>query len=365
MKKSQIKVPCSQVYLDDEIREKVLAVLNSGKYILNDNCRKFEEEFANFIGRRYAALVNSATSAIQLSLMALGVESGDEIIVPSLTAFPTVEPIFHVGAKPVFIDINDEYLIDHELIEEKINKKTKGIIPVHLYGNSAKMDKILSLAEKYDLFVLEDASQAHGAEFRGQKVGSFGNVGCFSFYPSKNLTFCGDGGIMVTNDEKLVEKVKMLRDHGRKDKYLHELIGFNMRANEIQAAFGLIQLKHLPEFTIRRREAAQLYNQLLKNLSIKLPTESDHVHHVYHLYVIQLDNRDKVVQFLKEKDICTGIHYPVPCHLQPAVVEIMGKVSLPKTEEYCRNILSLPIFPSITNEQINNVAEQLIQAIKQ
>ena len=364
MKENLISVPCSQVYLDEETKEAVLNALDSGQYILGKQCGKFEKEFARYMGSEYAVLTNSATSALQLTLLAFGVAPGDEILTPSLTAFPTIEPIYHVGAKPVFIDIDENYLMDSEKIEEKITPRTRGIIPVHLYGNAVEMDRVKEIARKYNLFVLEDASQAHDAEFRGKKVGTIGDAGCFSFYPSKNMTFCGDGGIVITNDKNLMEKVKMLRNHGRKDRYTHELFGFNMRANEIQAAVGLVQLKHLPKFSEKRRQVAQWYNDLLKSSSVDLPESKKHVCHVYHLYVVRVDNRKKVMSYLQNKDICTGIHYPVPCHQQPAVTEAFGQTSLlPRTEAFCQKILSLPIFPAISEEQVHYVAKHFSEAV--
>lgn len=353
------KINLSQVYLDDEIRRKVIEVVNSGQYILKKNCQEFEEKFSKFIGCKFGVLSNSATSVMQLAFIALGIGPGDEVITTSLTAFPTIEPIFHVGAKPVFVDIDDSGNINADLIEEKITKKTKAILPVHLYGNSVDLKKISSLAKKYKLILLEDACQAHGAEYQGKKIGSFGKASFFSFFPSKNITFLGDGGIMVTNDKKLDNQVRMLRDHGRNDKYLHELVGFNMRANEIQAAVGLVQLKHLNKFSSRRRQIARLYNKLLKDLPVILPLEQPKSKPVYHMYVIRLKNRDKLADYLREQNIYTGIHYPVPCHLQPAVKKRLAKVKLPKVEKFCRQILSLPIYPKMTDNQVKRVAKEI------
>lgn len=363
MKENLIKVPCSEIYLDDEIKESVLATLNSGQYVLGKQCEKFENEFAQHIGVKYAVLTNSATSALQLALLALDVEPGDEILVPSLTAFPTIEPIYHVGAKPIFIDVDETYLIDLGEIEKKITSKTRGIIPVHLYGNVVEMDRVLQIAKNNNLFVLEDGSQAHDAEFRGGKVGSFGNVACFSFYPSKNMTFCGDGGVVVTNDEALAEKISMLRNHGRKDKFTHELFGFNMRANEIQAAIGLVQLKHLEMFSNSRKRTAGMYDKFLENLPVVLPEKKKYVDHVYHLYVIRVEEREKIIKYLKEKGICVGVHYPIPCHKQPAVIKAFGRSSLPRTENYCEKILSLPIYHSISEKQVRYVTEHLSRVV--
>jgi dTDP-4-amino-4,6-dideoxygalactose transaminase len=354
------KINLSQVYIDQKIKRKVLATIDSGSYILGSNCQEFEKKFAKFIGKKYGVLSNSATSVMQLTIMALGIGKEDEVIVPSLTAFPTIEPIFHVGAKPIFVDIDSTGNLDADLIEAKITKKTKALLPVHLYGNPVNLEKIAFLAKKHKLILLEDACQAHGAKYQNKKVGSFGLASFFSFYPSKNLTFLGDGGIMLTNDEKLAQKVRMLRDHGRSDKYLHQIVGFNMRANEIQAAIGLAQLEYLNKFNKRRRQIAKLYNQLLKKAPIELPLETPKGKSVYHMYVIRTKDRDRLTQHLKEKNIFTGIHYPIPCHLQPAVIKIIGKIKLPKVEKFCNQILSLPIHPLLTNREVEIVAKEII-----
>lgn len=356
---SKNKIDLSRVYLDKEIKQKIIEAVDSGSYILGKSCREFEEQFSKFVGRKFGVLSNSATSVMQLTLMALGIGKGDEVIVTSLTAFPTIEPIFHVGARPVFVDIDDTYNMDPDLIEQKITKKTKAIITVHLYGNPVDLDKISALAEQYHLILLEDACQAHGAKYQNKKVGSLGRAGFFSFYPSKNMTFLGDGGIVVTDDEKLANMVKMLRDHGRCDKYLHELVGFNMRANEIQAAAGLVQLAHLESFNQRRRQIAKTYNQLLKKLPVVLPLEQNGKKPVYHMYVIRTDKRNELAEYLRQQNIFTGVHYPVPCHLQPAVLKIMKKVRLPKVEQYCGEILSLPIHPLLTDNQVARVANEV------
>jgi len=358
------KIPNSKPYLNKEMEEAVMSALKSGKYILGENCSKFEEEFSHFIGTDFGVLTNSATSAILLTLISLGIEKDDEIIVPSLTAFPTIEPILFLGAKPVFVDIGNDYLIDCSLIEEKITPKTKIIMPVHLYGNVCDMDKILEISKKHNLIVIEDCSQAHGSEYKDKKAGSFGKASIFSFYPSKNMTFFGDGGIVLTNSSLINEKVRMLRNHGRKDKNLNCLVGFNMRCNEIQASAGLIQLKNLKWFIERRRKIAMLYNDLLKDLPIIIPASNPEVKHAYHLYVIQVKNRKKVVQMLEKNGIQIGIHYPRPCHLQPIVVERIGMSNLPKTEEVCDNIISLPIYPELKEEKIKYIVKQLESSVE-
>ncbi len=357
--KREKKIPLSRVYMDNEIKRRVLKVLDSGRYILGEECRAFEEEFAQFIGTKYAILTGSGTAAIWLSLIALGVASEDEIIVPSHTAFPTIEPIFNLKAKPVFVDIDDTYTIDPLKIEEKITKKTKGIIPVHLYGHPANMHQILKVAKRHGLFVLEDCCQAHGAKFKNKMVGSMGKAGCFSFYPSKNLTVCGDGGIVVTDNADINKKIMMLRDHGRASKYIHSLAGHNERFNETQAAIGRLQLKKLDAFNSRRREIADAYVKNLKGFPILLPQQQAWGYHVYHMFVIRTKKRDKLREYLSKRGIETGIHYPIPCHLQPPIVKTQGRVFLPLTEKYCGEIISIPIHPMLKDDDVGYICRQL------
>jgi len=359
-----MNIPLSKPYVDSEIKERVLQVIDSGQYILGSHCKDFEKEFAQFIGVKQAVLTSSGTSALFLCLKALGVGHGDGILVPSLTAFPTVEPIFHVGATPIFVDINEAFTMDLEHLERILKKegqssgvkKMKGIIPVHLYGHPADMNPILELAEKYGLFVLEDCCQAHGARYQGRRVGSFGIAGCFSFYPSKNLTVFGDGGILVTSDERIATSCRMLRDHGRREKYEHEWVGYNLRFNEIQATVGRLQLQRLDRFNESRRQIAQWYDEGLKGTPVVTPKVKGGAEPVFHLYVIQTSRREALATYLKEKGIQTGIHYPIPCHLQPATRHILGSQDrLERTEKVAKEILSLPIFPELDKEKVGYI----------
>jgi dTDP-4-amino-4,6-dideoxygalactose transaminase len=363
-----MKVPLSKPYVDKEMKESVLEVIDSGQYILGNHCRNFEKEFAQFIGVKHAVLTSSGTSAIFLCLKALEVGSGDGILVPSLTAFPTVEPVFHVGAQPIFIDIDETFTMDPRQIEEILKRgsqipgirKMRGILPVHLYGHPANMDSILDIAKRYGLFVLEDCCQAHGARYQGKRVGSMGIAGCFSFYPSKNLTVFGDGGILVTDDEDLAKQCRMYRDHGRKEKYEHELVGYNLRFNEIQAAVGRLQLRRLDGFNESRRQIARWYGDGLKGLPVITPKVQDWAEPVFHLYVIQTSKRDPLATYLKEKGIQTGIHYPIPNHQQPAVRNAMGpQPKLERTEEAAKNILSLPMYPELDKEKVDFVCSAI------
>jgi dTDP-4-amino-4,6-dideoxygalactose transaminase len=350
------------------MKESVLEVIDSGQYILGSHCKNFEKEFAQFIGIKHAVLTSSGTSAIFLCLKALGVGPGDGILVPSLTAFPTVEPIFHVGAQPIFIDIDDTFTVDPKHIESVLENKSqipgvkeiKGMIPVHLYGHPANMDSILTLAKRHGLFVLEDCCQAHGARYKGKRVGSMGIGGCFSFYPSKNLTVFGDGGILVTSDDEMARTCRMLRDHGRKEKYEHELVGYNLRFNEIQGAVGRLQLRRLDGFNESRRRIAKWYNDGLKGIPVITPQAKDWAEPVFHLYVIQTPDRDKLADFLKEKEVQTGIHYPIPNHQQPAVKKTLGlQPKLKKTEEVAGKILSLPMYPELEKEKVDFVCKAI------
>jgi dTDP-4-amino-4,6-dideoxygalactose transaminase len=369
-----MNIPLSKPYVDQEIKEKVLEVIDSGNYILGSQSKNFEKEFSQFIGTKHAVLTSSGTSAIFLCLKALGVGPGDGILVPSLTAFPTIEPIFHVGGRPIFVDIDETFTMDPTHIKEILKgddsswpevKKIKGILPVHLYGHAGDMDSILDLAKQYELFVLEDCCQAHGARYKRKRVGVLGIAGCFSFYPSKNLTVFGDGGILVTSDDRMAETCRMLRDHGRKEKYEHELVGYNLRFNEIQAAVGRLQLQRLDGFNESRRKIAGWYREGLKDVPVILPKAESWAEPVFHLYVIQNTKRDELSKFLREKGIQTGIHYPIPNHRQPAVQKALGaQPRLERTEEVVSKILSLPMYPDLEREKVDFVCATVREFFK-
>jgi len=358
-----MKVPLSKPFLDQETRDVVLKALESGQYILGPECKAFESEFGAFMGTPQAVLTNSGTAAIQLALEAMGVRPGDEIIVPSLTAFPTVEPLLHLDIVPVFAEIDDSFTMNPDHVASLVSPRTVGILPVHLYGHPANLPALEAIARKHKLFILEDVCQAHGAEIQGKRCGSWGVAGCFSFYPSKNMTVAGDGGMLTTADAGLAEKVRMLRNHGRKGRYEHELVGYNLRFNEIQAAVGRIQLKHLSSFIEGRRAIAQRYHALLTPLigSIKLPAEQTWAKHAYHLYVIRTKRRDELKNFLAAQGVATEIHYPIPCHLQPATKSRMKTTPMPMTEQICNEILSLPMFPSLQEADLAHVAAKVAE----
>jgi dTDP-4-amino-4,6-dideoxygalactose transaminase len=343
-----------------EVDNAIKEVLDSGWYILGKKVELFEKNFANYCQAKQGIGVANGTDAIHLALLACGIGKGDEVITVSNTATPTVLAITYTGAKPVFVDIDPEsYTIDVERVEEKINDKTKAILPVHLYGQLADMDSVLELARKYDLKVIEDACQAHGAEYKGKKVGAIGDIGCFSFYPTKNLGGYGDGGMVVTNSEELADTLKMLRNYGMKKQY-HSLIkGFNSRLDELQAAILDVKLKKLDEWNEKRRRNARIYDRLLEN--VVKPVEKEYSKHVYHLYVIRCSDRDEMQKKLADAGVGTLVHYPVPVHKQEAFGEFKN-ISLPFTEKYSCEILSLPMHPDLKEEQIRCVSD-LINSI--
>lgn len=348
--------------IKEEIDLKVEDVLQHTHYILGENVEAFEEEFADYCSVKYAVGVASGSDALILSLKSLGIESGDEVITVPNTFIATVDAISKVGAKPVFADVDaDTYNIDVNKIEECITDNTKAIIPVHLYGQMADMDPILKLADDYDLKVVEDACQAHGAEYKHKKAGSLGDTGCFSFYPAKNLGAAGDGGIITTNNEELAEKLRMLRNYGQSKKYYHDFIGFNSRLDEIQAAILRVKLKYIDHWNEQRREKAKIYNKLLEKIpQIIRPVEEEFRKHVYHLYVIQCESRDELQDYLSSKGISTGIHYPIPVHLQEAYKKLgYDQLNFPVTERCANKIISLPMFPELKNDEIKYVTDNI------
>ena len=332
----------------------VKRVLKSGRFVLGDENKKFEEDFSRYIGSRYGIGVNSGSDALYLAIKALGISKGDEVITVSHTMISTVDAIARNGAKPVFVDIDPEtYVMDPEKVEAKLSRKTRAIIPVHIYGQTVDMAPILEIAKKYDLRVIEDACQAHGAEYRKAKVGGLGDIGCFSFYPTKNLGAYGDGGMLVTNNEAIAKDLVKLRNYGQSVKYYHDFVGVNSRLDEIQAAILRTKLPRLDDWNKRRRRNAELYTKLLRNSSVKTPIERDYSKHVYHLYVIRNKHRDMLQKFLTQQGIQTLIHYPVPVHKQRAY-KIHCK--LPVTETICNEILSLPMSPWLKEEEVSKIS---------
>jgi dTDP-4-amino-4,6-dideoxygalactose transaminase len=350
-----IAIPLSRPIVDDEIRQAVLRTLDSRQYILGPESRAFETELAAFVGVRHAVLTSSGTAALWMTLRALGVKAGDEILVPAHTAFPTVEAVCFTGAVPVFVDIDPWYTFDPVDAAARITPRTVGVLPVHLYGQPFDLAGVHDLASRFGLWVLEDCCQAHGASWEGRRVGSFGRAGAFSFYPSKNLTVMGDGGAVVTNDDELAARCRRLRDHGRLNKDVHAEVGFNLRFNELQASIGRVLLRRLDPLNDRRRALAARYRDALAGLALALPDERSGGRHVYHLYVVRTPRRAELASFLKDRGIQTGIHYPVAAHRQPAV-EHLAPPPLPDTDGAVEEILTLPLSPGHTEDEIDAVA---------
>jgi len=348
-------IPLSRPPIDDEIKQAVLTAIDSRQYILGPQCREFETELARYTGTRHAVLTSSATAALWMTLKALGVKSGDEILVPSHTAFPTVEAICFAEATPVFVDADPHYTLDPEDAAAKVSPRTVGIVPVHLYGQPVDLDAIGDLAARLGVWVLEDCAQAQGAAWKGRRVGSFGRAAVYSFYPSKNLPVMGDGGALLTNDDEIAGRCRRLRDHGRLNKDIHGEVGFNLRFNELQAAAARVLLRRLDAMNDRRRAHAARYTAALAGLPLTLPSERAHARHVYHLYVVRTPRRAELAAFLKERGIQTGIHYPVPTHRQPAV-ERFAPAPLPRTERLVDEILTLPMSSEHTAAEIDAVA---------
>lgn len=347
--------------LKDEIRSSWDAVLKNMRLFLGPNVQSFEHEFANYCGVSHAIGVSDGTNALHIALRSVGVGPGDEVITISHTFIATVEAILLSGAKPVFVDINpDTYLMDIRQIETKITPRTKAILPVHLYGQCVDMDSILDIAKRYKLLVIEDACQAHGATYKGHKAGSMGDIAGFSFYFTKNLGAYGEGGMITTNNPDFANNVKMIRDHGSEKRYYHDMLGWNGRLDELQAAALRIKLKHLDHWNEKRRENAEYYRKCLTGSGIVLPLEAEGNIPVYHLFVIRTKVRDQLREYLSAHGVGTGIHYPVPIHMQNYYNNLgEGEGSLPVTEQITREILSLPMYAELTTEQIDWVVENI------
>ena len=337
-----------------EINKSINRVLESGNYILGNEVKLFERDFSKYIGLKYSIAVNSGTDALHIALIACGIKHNDEVLTVSNTAVATASAIVLANAKPKFVDINKEnYLIDYTKIEKSITKKTKAIIPVHLYGNTVDMDKILKIAKKYKLKIIEDCAQAHGAKFKNKKVGSFGDASCFSFYPTKNLGALGDGGMILTNNLKIYTSSKLMREYGWKDRYISSIKGWNSRLDEIQAAILRVKIKYLDKDNAKRIKIAKKYIKELANLPIVLPKIQKNSLHVFHVFVIRSKQRNKLRSYLSKKKIYTNIQYPLPIHKQIFYKKTNMNLKLKNTEKISNEILSLPIYPELKIKQQN------------
>lgn len=347
--------------LKDEISTGMEKVFESMHLFLGENVQALEKDFSQFCGVQFGIGVSDGTNALQIILRAMGIGPGDEVITVSHTFIATAEAIILAGATPVFVDIDkDTCLMDITRVEDRITPRTKAILPVHLYGQTVDMDPLLEIASRHNLKVIEDAAQAHGASYKGRRAGSLGDAAGFSFYYSKNLGAFGEGGFISTSDPEIARKARMIRDHGSERRYYHDMIGFNGRLDEIQAVVLRAKLPHLPEYNQLRRGHARKYNELLVGLPVVTPTERPENQHIYHMYVIQAPRRDELQMWLKEHGIGTGIHYPVPIHIQNAMKSLGGKKGdFPVTEKVVDEILSLPLYPELTDEAIQTVASSI------
>lgn len=344
--------------IKDEIDQSIMNVLDSGKYILGPEMKTLEQEIASFCGTTEAVAVGNGTDALVLTLKAMGIGPGDEVITTTFTFFASAETIAQVGATPVFVDIDPITLnMDINQLEDKITPRTKAIIAVHIFGQMVDMDRVMEIAARHDLKVIEDSAQAIGAEYRGRKAGSFGHAATFSFFPTKNLGAYGDAGMVVTNDEHLAAEIRILRFHGCRTKYYHEKIGFNSRMDEMQAAILRVKFRYLNQWNEARREKAKIYDELLAGASVKLPGRDPNALPIYHLYVLRTDNRKALMEGLTAEGIANAIYYPVPLHLQRAFKDLgYNPGDFPVAEKACEEALAIPCYPELTLEQQEKIA---------
>jgi len=350
--------------LKPEIDRAIQEVLESANFVLGGNVTRLEEEIASYHNISHAMGVGSGTDALLLALDALGVGEGDEVITTPFTFIATAEVVANLKAVPVFVDIDPEtYNIDANKIEEKITKRTKAIIPVHLFGHPAEIDRIVAIGRKHNLKIIEDCAQAFGAEFKGKKVGTFGDCGCFSFFPSKNLAAYGDGGMIITGDDDTAKKIRMLRNHGTFVKYHHKIVGYSSRLDDIQAAIVRVKFKSIDQFNDSRIRNAGIYRKNIKRANAILPEEKDGSKHVYHQFTIRSERRDAIRECLNNSQIASAIYYPVPLHKQEVFANLNRKVgSLPASEECAAEVLSLPMFPELTKREILHICDVINNA---
>lgn len=358
------KIPLATPVFDEEMKKAALDALQNERFVLGETVFKFEEEFARYCGVKYAVSTNSGTDALHLSLKAIGVKAQERVVVPSLSFIATANVVIQVGANPLFVDVDAETCnLDPVEMKRSITESTRAVIPVHLFGYPCDMDYIKEIAEQHGLVILEDACQAHGAEYKGLKVGGIGQVGCFSFYPSKNMTVCGDGGMMVTDDEETAEMVAKLRDCGRKSKYVHDMVGYTARLNTVNAAIGRVQLKKLDEWNEKRRKNAALYDGLLSDIDevVLPPSGNSDIEPVYHLYVIRVKKRDELKKWLEDYGIECSVHYPLPIHLQPIYKKLFGFEGgeYPNSESVSQSCLSIPMHQNLEADEIRFISERI------
>jgi dTDP-4-amino-4,6-dideoxygalactose transaminase len=352
--------------ISGELSDAIARVMRNCSFVQGSEVKAFEDAFARYLGVSQCVAVNSGTAALHLALLGLGIGPGDEVITVAHTFIATSEAVSAVGARPVFVDVDPvTYTMDPAKVEAVITSRTKAILPVHLYGNPANMDALMAIAKRRNLLLVEDACQAHGASYKGRMAGTIGVAGCFSFYPGKNLGACGEGGAMVTNDEALAQKVRMLREHGSVQKYVHVMPGYNFRMEGIQGAVLAVKLPHLDGWNDRRRALAKRYNERLAGQGIVLPKEEAQGKHIYHLYVIQTDDREGLRDHLAQRGIETGLHYPIPLHQQEAYASLGYRTGdFPVTEKATQRIVSLPMYPDMSLEAADYVSDAIIEWVK-
>lgn len=361
-----VDLKAQYISIKSEVDAAVLNVLERSQFTLGDEVAALEKEFAAYCHANFGIAVNTGTSALHLALLAAGIGSGDEVITVPFTFVATVAAIDYTGATPVFVDIDPvSYTIDVTQIEQAITSRTKAILPVHLYGQSADMDPILEIAHRYGLIVIEDAAQAHGAEYKGRRVGSIGDLGCFSFYPGKNLGAYGEGGMIITKNPKHAHTIRMLRDWGQEQKYHHVLKGYNYRMDSLQGAVLRVKLRHLDQWTEARRTHAAQYDDKLDDSEVQTPEVMPYSHHVYHVYAIRSRHRTVLQHTLHAQGIQTGIHYPIPVHLQEAYADLGYHLGdLPHAELAANEVLSLPMYPELSNQQLKLVGDAVYRSME-
>ena len=355
-----VDLKAQQNMLSREINKEVLKVLDSTKFILGPNVNNFENEIKEYLNVKYAHTVASGTDALHLSLAALEIKSGDEVITTPFSFISTAWAITYCGATPVFVDINPKtFNIDPFEVEKAITKKTKAIIPVHLFGQTADIEQLKIITENKNISIVEDCAQSFGAKINNIHTGCFGDFGCFSFFPSKNLGAYGDGGLIVTNNSELSKKILMLRNHGSKKRYHHNIVGYNSRLDEIQAAILRVKLKYIDKFNNSRKNIASIYSNTIKNNKVTVPYKSKDSDHVYHQYTVLSESRNLLQDILTKNDISTAIYYPIPIHKQEVYKQNHGNLHLPNTDDVSNNCLSLPIYPELTEEKIKFICKTI------
>jgi perosamine synthetase len=362
-------IPLGSPVFDEEMEAAAVNALRHERFVLGEDVFKFEEEFARYVGSKYAVSTSSGTNALQIAFLALGVSKGDEVVTSAFSFIASSNAVLHAGATPVFADIDaKDYNVDPEKVRLKIAKRTRVLLPVHLYGYPCNMKEIMGVAEDRGLKVVEDACQAHGAEYAWRKAGAIGDMGCFSFYPSKNMTVCGDGGMIVTNDEEVAKLAAKLRDCGRKTRYEHDVVGFTSRLNTVNAAVGRVQLLRLDDWNRLRVKNASVYDRLLSDIGgVEVPPRGDvEVKPVYHLYVIRAKRRDELSDWLLKNGIQSGVHYPLPIPMQPIYRRLFNFKAggYPVSESVSEQCLSLPMYPSLVEEDVDYVCEKIREFYK-